>query len=148
MKVKMMSIVLLFLRPNHFSTFKWGRCFLLMRRTHLTRYCASYPGNSLSDKSFLMLSNHFRFDLTVLLFPGNPITTTLLPTYSSSLLNTCLHHFNLFSCTFLDISHTFVDLLNLPFPILSSSVTPLIHLNILISATSNGCSQTVVRPGL
>ena len=132
-----MLIVLLFRRPNHFSTFKWGRCFLFMRRTHLTRSCASSPDNSLSDKSFLMLSNHFRFDLPVLLFPGTSITTTLMPTYSSSLLNTRPYHFNLFSCTFLDISHTFVVLLILSFPILSSLATPLIHLNILISATSN-----------
>ena len=38
---------------------------------------------------------------------------------------------------FLDISSTFVAPLILSFLILSSLVTPLIHLNILISATSN-----------
>ena len=62
---------------------------------------------------------------------------TLLTTYSSSLLSTCQYHFNLRSCTFLDISLTFVVPLILSFLILSSLVTPLIHLNILISATSN-----------
>ena len=39
-----------------------------MRRRHLTRSCASSPDNSVSDKSFLMLSNH-RFGLPLLLFP-------------------------------------------------------------------------------
>ena len=108
-----------------------------MRRLHLTQSCASSPDNSLSDKSLLMLSNHLRFGLPLLLFPGTSILITLLPTYSFSLLNTCPYHFNLLSCTFLDISHTFVVRLILSFLILSSLVTPLIHLNILISATSN-----------
>ena len=114
----------------------------LMSRLHLTRSCASSPDHSFSDKCFLMLSNHFRFDLPLLLFPGTSITITLLPTYSSSHLNTCPYHFNLLSCTFLDIS-----LLILP-----SLVTPLIHLNILISATpnlvtaySNCCSPRTVE---
>ena len=84
-----------------------------------------------------MLSNHLRFGLPLLLFPGTSIVTTILPTYSSSLLNTCPYHFNLLSCTFLDISPTFVVPLILSFLILSILVTPLIHLNILISATSN-----------
>ena len=86
---------------------------------------------SLSDKSFLMMSNHLRFGL--LLLPGTSIVITLLPTYSSSLLNTCPYHFNLLCCTFFDISPTFVVPLILSFLILSSLVTPLI----LISATSN-----------
>ena len=42
----------------------------------------------------------------------------------SSRLNTCPYHFNLFSCTFLDISPTFVVPLILSFLILSSLVTP------------------------
>ena len=65
----------------------------------------------------------------------------LLPMYSSSLLSTCPYHFNVLSCTFLDISSTFVVPLILSFLILSSLVTPLIHLNILISATSNFFSE-------
>ena len=108
-----------------------------MRLLHLARSCASSLDNSLSDKSFLMLSNHLRFGLPLLLFPSTSIAITLLPTYSSSLLNTCQYHFNLLSCTFLDISPTFVVLLILSFLILSNFVTPLIHLNILISTTSN-----------
>ena len=109
----------------------------LVRRHHLGRSCASSPDNSLSDKSFLMLSSHSRFGLPLLLFPGTAISITRLPTYSSSLLNTCPHHFNLLSSTFLVISPTFVVHLIISFLILSSLVTPLIHLNILISATSN-----------
>ena len=109
----------------------------LVRRLHLVRSCASSLDNSLSDKSFLVLSNHLRFGLRLLLFPGTSIAMTLLPTYSYSLLNTCQYHINLLSCTFLAISPTFVVPLILSFLILSSLVTPLVHLNILISATSN-----------
>ena len=52
--------------------------------------------------------------------------------------------FNLLSCTFLDISPTFVVPLILSFLILSSLVTPLIHLNILISAASNFFSSLLM----
>ena len=108
-----------------------------MRRLHLARSCASSLDNSLSDKSFMMLSNHLRFGLPLLLFPGTSIAIILLPTYSSSLLSTCQYHFNLLSCTFLDISPTPVVPLILSCLNLSSLVTPHIHLNILISPTSN-----------
>ena len=54
----------------------------------------SSPDNYLSDKSFLMLSNHLRFDLPLLLFPGTTISITLLPTYSSSRFNTGPYHLN------------------------------------------------------
>ena len=108
-----------------------------MRCLHLGRSCTSSSDNPLSDKSFLMLSNHLRFGLPLLLFPGTSIPITLFPTYSSSLLETSPYHFNLLSCTFLDIYPTFVVPLILSFLILSILVTPLIHLNILISATSN-----------
>ena len=114
----------------------------LVRCHHLARTCASSPDNSLSDKSFQMLSNHLRFGLPLLLFPGTSIPITLLPTYSFSLLNTCPYHFNLLSCTFLAIYPTFVAHLILSFLILSSLVTPLIHFNSLISATSNFFSCT------
>ena len=120
-----------------FSHFYVGSMVCLMRRLHLALYYASSPDNSLSDKSFLMLSNHLRFGIPLLLFPSTPIPITILPTYSSSLLNTCPYYFNLVSCTFLDIYPTFVIPLILSFLIPSSLVTPLIHLNILISAKSN-----------
>ena len=48
-----------------------------------------------------------------------------------------MYNFNLLFCTFMDISPTFVVPLILSLLMLSSFVTPLIHLNILISATSN-----------
>ena len=70
--------------------------------------------------------------LPLISFPGTSITITPLPTYSF-LLNTCPYHFNLLSYTFLDISPTFVVTVILSFLILYSLVTPLIHLNILIS---------------
>ena len=81
------SVLFSFLRIR--SHFYVGSMFL-MRRLHWTRSCASSPDNSLSDESFLMLSNHLRFSLPILLSLGTFITITLLPTYSSSsLLNTC-----------------------------------------------------------
>ena len=119
-----------------FSNFYVGS-MCLVRRLHLGRSCASSSDNPLSDKSFLMLSNHLRFGLPLLLFPGTSIPITLFPTYSSSLLETCPYHFNLLSCIFLDVSPTFVVTLILSFLILSILVTPLIQLNIIISATSN-----------
>ena len=70
-----------------------------MRRLHLDRSCASSSDNPLSDKSFLMLSIHLRFGLPLLLFPGTSIPNTLFPTYSSSLLETCPYHFNLYCTT-------------------------------------------------
>ena len=108
-----------------------GSLFLI-RCLHLTRSCTSAPGSALSDISFLMLSNHLRFGLLLLLFPGTSIPITLLPTYSSSLLNTC-------QSTFLDFLGYFSHLRRplLSFLILSILATPLNHLNFLISATSN-----------
>ena len=82
-----------------FSYFYVG-LMCLVRRLHVGRSCTSSPDNPLSDKSFLMLSNHLRFGIPLLLFPGTSILITLLPTYSSSLLETCPYHFNLLSCTF------------------------------------------------
>ena len=59
------------------------------------------------------------------------------PSPSLSCLRIILLFFYLLSCTFLNISPTFVVPLIISFLILSSLVAPLIHLNILISATSN-----------
>ena len=60
---------LIFLIFSHF--YVGSMC--LMRRLHLARSCVSSLDNSLSDKSFLMLSNHLRFGLPLLLFPGTSI---------------------------------------------------------------------------
>ena len=103
--------------------------------SHQSWSCAPSPDSSLSDKLFLMLSNHLHFALP-------PIPTALLSpspfyTYASSLFNTCSYHFNLLSCSYLPISPTFVVPLILSFLILSSLLTPIINLNILIAANSN-----------
>ena len=83
-----------------FSRFYVGS-MCLMRRLHLARSCASSLDNYLSDKSFLVISNHLRFGLPLFLFPVISIAITLLPTYSSSLLNTLqptfLHFLGYFS---------------------------------------------------
>ena len=72
---------------------------------------APSPDNSLSDKSVLMLSDHLRFGLPILLFPGISITITLVSTYSvlSSI------HAQLLSCSFLHISAIFAVPLILSF---------------------------------
>ena len=106
-----------------------------MRRFQFIRHCVSSTDSSLSDKSSLVLSNHFRFGLPLLLFHVTSVTITLLPTHSSSLLNTCPYHCKLLSYTVLDISPTFTIPLIISFLNLSSLVTQLIHLNTLISAT-------------
>ena len=107
-----------------------------MRRFQLIRHCVSSNDSSLTDKWFLMLSNHLRFELPLLLFHGTSINITHLPTHPSSHLNTCPYHFKLyFPAFFWDISPTFAISLILSFLILSGLVTPLIHINTLISAT-------------
>ena len=108
----------------------------LVRRLHLGQSCASSPDNPLSDKSFLMLSNHLRFGLPLLLFPAPP-SPSLSSLRIRLLFSKHAHTTSTYSCTFLDISPTFVVPLILSLLILSILVTPLIHLNILISTTSN-----------
>ena len=64
------------------------------RRLNLARYCASSPDSSLSDKSFLMLSNQPLLWSSSPSFPGTSIAITLLPTHYFSLLNgTCKYQF-------------------------------------------------------
>ena len=109
-------------------------CTLSSVQNILIQSCASSPDSFLSYKSFLMLLLYQPPPLQS--SPASP-SPTLLAKYSSSLLNTCPCHFNLLSCTFLYISPTFVVPLILSLLILSSLVTPLIHLSILISVTSN-----------
>ena len=81
-----------------------------MRYLHLTRSFAFSPDNSLSDKSFLMLSNHVRFGLPLLLFLGTSSTTTLayIFVFSSQYMSIplqvrpsflpCLWYFSHFCC--------------------------------------------------
>ena len=59
------------------SHFYVGSMFL-MRRLHLTLSCPSSTVNSLSDMAFLMLSNHHRYGLPLLLFRGTSKAITLL----------------------------------------------------------------------
>ena len=108
----------------------------LVRRLQWTRSCASSPYNSLSDNLFWMLSNHPHFGLPLLLFPCTSVTITrlsILLLFSTHAHTTSTYTF----LHFLDILSTFVFLLLRSFLILCSLVIPLIHLNILISATSN-----------
>ena len=91
-----------------FSDFYVGS-MCLMRLLHLARSCTSSPDNSLSDKSLLMLSNHFRFGLPVIFSPRHLH-------HHQSLVHTLFFFssrymfipFNLLSWTFSDTSPTFV----------------------------------------
>ena len=104
----------------------WGRCQLI-------RHCVSSPDSYIADKCFLVLSNHLRFGHPLLLFHGTSIyhhhslahTFFFSSQYMTMPLQTTFMHF-------LDISATFAIPLLLSFLILSSLVTPLIHLNTLI----------------
>ena len=110
----------------------------LMRCLHLARFFASSLDNyCLPDKSFVMLSNQFLFGLLCFFSPEPPppslsclriiIIIIIIIMYSFSLLNTSPYYFKQFSCTFLDISPTFVAPLIISFLILSSFVTPCPH---------------------
>ena len=82
------------LHDKTFSSILMQICYMIVPAwlVAMLCYCIVYrftPDISLSDTSFLMLSNHLRFGLPFLRLPGTSITITLLPTYSSSLLNTC-----------------------------------------------------------
>src|SRR6185503_6232469 len=80
------------------------------------------------------------FGLPLPLLPTTCISFTTLTASVSSLLNTCPSHLNLFSPILSTIEATPILPLIYSFLILSSLVTPLIHLNILISATLILCS--------
>ena len=123
---------------NIFSQYcMWGS-MIGMSRLHVAWPCASSPDQSWA-KSCVMPSIHIRFGLPFLLFPGTSTNITVLPHNPSSLLITCPCHFiNLRSCTFLDISPTFVVPHKAFVPyILTNCVTPHIRLNIPVSATCN-----------
>ena len=77
------------------------------------------------------------YGLPLLLFPGTSIAITVLSTVSFYLLNSCPYRFNLLSCSFLDISPTSAVPLIPSFIIMSTLVTPHIHINILIPTASN-----------
>ena len=81
-------------------------------------------------------SKNLLFGLPLLLFPGNSISIIFLPTYSWSLLMTCPYHLSLPSLIFIPNCSTLTVLLMCSFLILSFLVTPIVNLNIFISATS------------
>ena len=81
-------------------------------------------------------SKNLLFGFPFLLFPGNSISIIFLPTYSWSLLLTCLYHLSLPSLIFIPNRSTLTVLLMCSFLILSFLVTPIVNLSIFISATS------------
>ena len=76
------------------------------------------------------------FGLPLFLFPSNSSAITLLPTYSWSLLMTCPYHLSLPFLLFIPNCSTLTVPLMYLFLILSFLITPIVNLNIFISATS------------
>ena len=105
-------------------------------RLHAARSYTFFPDRPFSLRSSFTQSAHLFFGLPLFLLPCTSIPITLFPTYSSSLLITCPYHRILRSWTFFEISPIFVLPLICSFLILSKLVTPQIHSNIFISATS------------
>ena len=97
------------------SHFYVGSMFL-KRCLHLCY--ASSPDNSLSHKSFLMLSSPLRFGLPLIFSPAHPSPS--LSCLRIRLLFSIHAHTTLLSCTFLDISPDYAVPLILPFLILST----------------------------
>ena len=89
-----------------------------------------------SPISSFTTSKNRLFGFPLLLFPGNSISMTFLPTYSWSLLMTCPYHLSLPSLNFIPNRSTLTVLLMCSFLILSFLVTPIADPNIFISATS------------
>ena len=114
-----------------YPTSMWGRCGTIVASMQLGRT----PDSSFSLGSSFTQSAHLFFGLPLLL-PCTSIPIALFPTYSSILI-TCPYHRILRSRTFFEISSpTFVFPLIFSFLILSNLVTPHIHRNVFISATS------------
>ena len=109
----------------------WDDSIFLAARSY-----TSSPDSPFSLRSSFTQSIHLFFGLPLLLLPYTSIPITLFPTYSSSLLITCPYHRILRSWTFFEIAPTFVLPLIYSLLILSKLVTPHIHRNIFISATS------------
>ena len=61
-----------------FPTVMWGSMFLI-GRLQLAKSCASSPHSSFSDKLFLMLSNHLRLGLPLVLSPAPPSPSLSCP---------------------------------------------------------------------
>ena len=116
-------------------------------RLHAARSYTS-PDSPFSLRSSFTQSAHLFFGLPLLL-PCTSIPITLFPTYSSSLLVTRPYRRIPRSWTFFEISPTFVLPLIFSFLILSILVTPHIHRNSLISASSvdnhNPCQHVFMR---
>ena len=142
------SMSILLLHPHHFPLLRGvDVSYEMPPFNSVLRFL---PDNSLSEKSFLVLSNDFRFCFPLLLsvVPPSPSCPHIIFHFSTlhiPLQPTFLHFLSL------HLSLTFVVPLIISSPlILSSLVTPLIHLNILIFATSNlmpanGCSPKTVE---
>ena len=105
-------------------------------RLHAARSYTSSPDSLFSLRSSFTQSAHLFFGLPLFLLPCTSMPIILFPRYSSSLLITWPYHCILRSWTVFEIYPTFVLPLIFSFLILSNLVTPHIHRNIFISATS------------
>ena len=100
---------------------------------HTAQFCVSSPTVPSPSSSHLHSLSTFTSVFLSFSSPPHPSSSLYSPTYSSSLLT----HDVAVALLHLDISHTFVVPVILSILILSIFLTPHIHLNIVISATSN-----------
>ena len=128
------SILLLLLLLSAFPFSQgWPQRIIIL---HIFLSSTSVSFASTSPISYFTTSKNLLFGLSLLLIPGNFISIIFLPTYSWSLLMTCLYHLSLPSFIFIPNRSTLTVLLICSFLILSFLVTPIANLNIFISATS------------
>lgn len=90
-----------------------------------------------SSMSSLTLYSHFLLGCPLLLLPSIKFDSTILIVIDGNLLRTCLYHLNLHSFGFLVIRDNPNEFLITTFKIISSKFQPQVHLNIIISVTSN-----------
>ena len=91
--------------PSYYSHFYVASMYDDIR-LHVARAYTSSADSPFSLISSLTLSNRLLLGLPLFLLPYAFISIALLPTYCSSLLVTCQHHFNLISWSFFAISPT------------------------------------------
>ena len=96
----------------------------------------SFSLSPTSPISSFATSRNLLFGLLLFLFPGNSISSTLLPPYSWSLLITCPYHLSLPSLIFIPNRSILTVPLMYSFLVLSFLITAVANLNIFISATS------------
>ena len=113
-----MTLLLLLLSAFPFSQ-GWPQRIIILHIFLSSTSVSFVPTSSISS---FTTSKNLLFGLPLLLFPGNSISISFLPTYSWSLLMTCPYHLSLPSLIFIPNRSTLTVLLMCSFLILSNTV--------------------------